>query len=792
MSQSWKFYSGQIRLASSMAIGVAIAYCAVDCVFAQSAITPDNTLGSQSSRVDTNQFDGSTEVLRGGVSQGNNLFHSFQEFNVSEGRAAFFLSPGNIQNIVARVTGSNSSKIMGILGTFQTIDGNILPSNANLFLINPNGIIFGPNAVLSVGGSFVGSTASAIKFADGTEFSATSPQTTPLLTVSVPLGLQFGGTATDIRVQGAVSVQPGKTLALVGGNVNLDNGFLQAQGGQIALGGILGEGTIRLNLDSNNQPLSFPNNVPTADVSLSNRAIVDVSGEGGGNIQVQGRRVTLSNGSLLFADTQGSQNGRGISIGAEQLTIQDGSQISASTSGSGTGGSLTVKASDFVQAIGTDADGNPSALFADTFGTGAAGNLTIDTGQLMIENGANVSASTRGNQGRGGTLQVTAAMVKLSGNSAIGNFPSGLFTQTLGSGDAGSLTIDTRQLIVRDGAQVTAGTNINSQGKGGNLTVFASDLVELSGTGLNGSPNSGLFASTRGTGDAGSLTITTGQLIVRDGARVTVAGVESGNAGNLQIQARDLSLDGGKLIAETKSGQGGNITLQGLDLLLLRNNSQITTSADTSQVGADVAGGNIDINSKLIVAVPGENSDITANAFRGRGGNINITTQGIFGVDRRVQETSQTNDITASSQLGINGRIQINTPDVDPDRGTVALPAQVVDVSGQIASGCAAFNGETGSTFVVTGRGGLSPNPYEPLSSDVLWSDTRLSVATNQQRSSKTTTIKPPSASAPVEINPAIGWVFNGKGEVTLIAHAPNTTPYSLGSTGVKCHTLQN
>ncbi|MGI8503467.1 MAG: filamentous hemagglutinin N-terminal domain-containing protein [Hassallia sp.] len=779
----------QLELAISFAMSAAIASGFADSAFAQSLIIPDSTLGTESSRVIPNEFDGSIEVLRGGATRGNNLFHSFLELNVSEGRGAFFLNSSNIQNIITRVTGRNRSEILGTLGTFQMIDGTLAVSNANLFLINPNGIVFGPNAALSLGGSFVGSTASSIKFADGTQFSATANPTTPLLTVSVPIGLQFGKTVRDIQVQGQIAVEPGKTLALIGGNVTLDGGFLQAPGGQIVLGGILGEGTIGLNLDSNNLPFSFPNNVSLGDISLSRRAIVDAtSDEGGGNIQVQGNRVTLTDRSLVFAETLGGQNGKGISIQAEQLTLKDGSQVSTSTFGTGSGGNLTVNASESVQLTGTDADGNPSALFTDTFGAGAAGNLTINTGKLIVEDGANIAAGTRmGSQGSGGTLNVTASdLVKLSGTSMINGIPSGLFAETLSSGDAGSLTINTRQLIVQDGAQVTAGTGTNSTGKGGNLTVRARDSIKLSGTAPNSQSSTGLFSRTRGTGDAGSLMITTPELIVRDGAQVTVEGLGSGNAGNLQIQARSIRLDTrGKLTAQTTSGRGGNISIKDADLLLLQSNSQISTNADTSQLGADVAGGNINIDSNLIVALPEENSDITANAFRGRGGNINITTQGIFGIERRGRQTPQS-DITASSQLGVNGRIQINTPDIDPSRGLLVLPAQVVNPSRQIAQSCGAGNRGTTNEFIVTGRGGLPLSPDDFLSSDVVWSDTRL-IATGQKPSSKTTaTIS--SRPDTVEIIPATGWVFNDKGEVTLIADAPNGTRYGLESTYVRCH----
>jgi filamentous hemagglutinin family protein len=779
MFQNNKSCFWQLKLAIYLAIGGAIACGFADSAFAQSLIIPDSTLGNESSRVVPNSLGGSTEVLMGGATRGNNLFHSFLELNVSQGRTAFFLSPNNIQNIITRVTGRNRSEILGTLGTFQMIDGN--PSNANLFLINPNGIVFGPNAALSLGGSFVASTASSIKFADGIEFSATAPETTPLLTVSVPIGLQFGTTARDIQVQGRIAVVPGKTLALIGGNVTLDGSSLQAhesslqaQGGKIVLGGILGEGTIGLNLDSNNLPFIFPNNVSLGDISLSRHAVVDVGGEGGGNIQVQGNRVTLANGSALAAQTTGSQNGKGISIQAEQLTIKDGSQVSTSTFGAGSAGSLTVNASESVQLTGTTSDGSPSALFANTFGAGAAGNLTINTSSLIVENGANIGASPfEGSQGSGGTLNLTASdLVKLSGTSMINGMPSGLFTQTLGSGDAGSLTINTSSLIVEDGAQITDGTGINSTGRGGNLTVRASDSIKLSGTAPNSQSSTGLFSRTRGTGDAGSLMITTPQLIVQDGAQVTVEGLGSGNGGNLQIQAGSIRLDTtGKLTARTTSGRGGDISIKDTDLLLLRRNSQISTNADTLQLGADVAGGNINIDSKLIVALPEENSDITANAFRGRGGNINITTQGIFGIQRRQVQTPES-DITASSRMGVNGTIQINTPDIDPSRGILRLPAEVFNASRQIAQSCGDRNAGKTNEFIVTGRGGLPLSPDDFLSSDVVWSDTRL-ITTGQKPSSKTTpTIS--SRPDPVEIIPATGWVFNDKGEVTLTADAPN------------------
>jgi large exoprotein involved in heme utilization and adhesion len=100
---------------------------------------------------------------------------------------------------------------------------------ANLFLINPSGILFGTNARLDIGGSFLGTTATSLKFADGTEFSAKAPKSAELLSVSTPIGLQVGKNPGNISYQVqatntkdvyyGLEIKPSKTLALVGGNI---------------------------------------------------------------------------------------------------------------------------------------------------------------------------------------------------------------------------------------------------------------------------------------------------------------------------------------------------------------------------------------------------------------------------------------------------------------------------------------------------------------------------------------------------------------------------------------------
>ena len=156
-------------------------------------VVPDSTLGVESSVVTPRLVNGvPTQQIDGGAVRGANLFHSFEQFNIGEGQAAYFTNPDGIHRIFSRVTGSSRSEILGKMGVL---------GNADLFLINSNGIIFGANAQLNVAGSFIGSTANSVKFSDGTEFKATNPQNS-LLTVSLPVGLQFGQTPSGIVVQG--------------------------------------------------------------------------------------------------------------------------------------------------------------------------------------------------------------------------------------------------------------------------------------------------------------------------------------------------------------------------------------------------------------------------------------------------------------------------------------------------------------------------------------------------------------------------------------------------------------
>ncbi|OWY63952.1 hypothetical protein B7486_50005 [cyanobacterium TDX16] len=797
----------QIWLASTVFL-----CCFANPVLSQAQVTSDGTLPTSVTTEDNRNF-----TITGGSRAGGNLFHSFGEFSVPIGGEAAFDNTLDVQNIISRVTGGSISKIDGLIRA---------NGSTNLFLLNPNGIIFGRDAKLDIGGSFLATTANRLNFADGNFFSATDPQSQPLLTVSVPIGLQFGNTVGSIVNQSlaednsgspvGLQVQPGKTLAMVGGNVFLEGGKLTALGGRIELGSIASPDLVSLTPVVAGWSLGYESVQNFQDIQLSQGALVEMSGESRGDIQLRGRRIAIADGSSVAEYNDGANPGgtlkvkasealevsgsdselatgafstgkaADITIETRQLIVSEYSFIDTSSNGDGRGGNLTVNASDSVVVNGS---GGLSRLSTQAFGGGDAGELQVKTGRLILRDGGQISSSTR-DAGNGGNILIDASeSVEVSGQGedAVGRVvKSGLFSETTRpsrptpfTGNGGSLKINTGRLFVQDGASISVAAGTGSTGQAGSLDINALKSVEVSGIG------STLLAESASPKPAGNLNISTDNLLVQNGAEVNVSSEGAGDAGNLQVQANSIRLDnGGKLTATSISGEGGNIELSNLNLLLLRGNSEISTDA----TGGTGNGGNINIDTDLLVGT--ENSDITANAIKGRGGNIQINTQGIFGIESRSQRTSGS-DITATSQQGVNGVVEINRPESDPNADLVTLPAEIIDVSGLVAQGCSAGGSNLargGSEFVVTGRGGLPPTPAEATRSDTVLADLGTPVQSQENRSSAAIPSNPtPAESAPplVEAN---GWVIGDKGEVLLTASAPTVTPDIPWLTPTSCH----
>jgi large exoprotein involved in heme utilization and adhesion len=353
------------------------------------------------------------------------------------------------------------------------------------------------------------------------------------------------------------------------------------------------------------------------------------------------------------------------------------------------------------------------------------------------------------------------------------------------SGQGGMISITAESVNVINGATLT--TSTRGRGDAGSIAITARDRVFVDGVGREGLPTTILSSVQPGaTGNGRNIVIDSQSLTIQNGAQIAVGSQGTGVGGDIRIRTDFLTLDRqGKISAETASTTGGNITLDVPNLLLLRRGSNLSTTAGTAQAGGD--GGNIAIASGFIVAVAAEDSNITADAFTGQGGNIDITTPGIFGIEFRDRQTPLS-DITASSQFGINGVVEIDKLDVDPSNGLVALPSNVVDAGKLITQNCRG-TGETASQqseFVVTGRGGLPPNPSQSLSSDAIWSDLQAHALLNQPVNSAQTQARKlsPAAEAIVE---AQGLVIGANGNIMLVAQASTITPDNSALKPVSC-----
>ena len=269
-------------------------------------IIPDQSLGNESSVVtpNVNLKNAIADYIEGGAVRGNNLFHSFSEFNVLEQGRVYFASPSSIENILTRVTGNNLSDISGTLG----VNGS-----ANLFLLNPQGIIFGQNSQLDITGSFLATTADSYVFKNGFSYSASNPDAPPLLTVNIPVGLQFGSgmgqiinrsrklpetnlsesTDGSLPIPEGLRVASGQTLSLIGGEVILEGGYINTSQGKIELGGIGAENTVKLIPQGNSWQTNYADVNTFADLKINQQGGIDGGQTGGSQITLTGNNISL-------------------------------------------------------------------------------------------------------------------------------------------------------------------------------------------------------------------------------------------------------------------------------------------------------------------------------------------------------------------------------------------------------------------------------------------------------------------------------------------------------------------
>ena len=297
----------------------------------------DQTLGEESSIV-TKSRQPNRELIKGGARRGENLFHSFEEFNIGSGKEVFFFNPSQVDNIFSRVTGTKSTTISGKLG---------VKGDSSLYLMNPNGIIFSGNAQLDINGSFLATTANNIVFQDGSAFSSIKPSPPALLTVNVPVGLNLGNNSRPIIVrdtpftlsetpfvglfptptiiddtQTGLRVSPGHTLGIVAPIVNLKSALINSSGSDIEIVGA-DEGFVSIALNDRGFSLDVNKNTALGRINIEDLSAIDTSGPFASNINLKSRELTLRNGSFISTTSTGNSNSA-INIFAKESILVSG------------------------------------------------------------------------------------------------------------------------------------------------------------------------------------------------------------------------------------------------------------------------------------------------------------------------------------------------------------------------------------------------------------------------------------------------------------------------------------
>ncbi|MDM8559395.1 filamentous hemagglutinin N-terminal domain-containing protein [Candidatus Parabeggiatoa sp. HSG14] len=721
-------------------------------------ITTDGSLGSRANLPGPDYLIGADL----GRQMDGNLFHSFQDFNLQSLESVTFSGPNTVQNILSRVTGGNPSNIDGLIRS-------TIP-NADMYFLNPYGIMFGPNAKLDVQGSFHASTADYLQLGENGRFDARNPSDS-LLTIAPITAFGFlTDNPSPIYFQGSQLHLPSE-ITIVGGNILMEQANLLAggggmNGGHIKIASVASQGEVVL-LESDLLVSSFDD---LGNISLFGRGelevgddadILNVDGKQAGLVLIRGKNMLLANRGFIDANTYGGNAdetdpgaGKGVNIKlsgqlkltetsdivskalgswqtapimieVERLELRDGSQISSNVWSSGQGNHLTIKANEILLSGLSDITitSNAGIITRNASGISSISNtskldaiestINIEAKRLIIENQAQINVASIGTSNAGSVNLKVEHLEVIQGGAII--------STTIGLGNGGSIYIDADNIILSEVGSINSSGFGPGKGKAGDITIEANNLelfnggninISTLGLGKSGAINikvldslhlsgqadesqfffydfvneqiGGLFpvlgvipedligpskisaaVINLGPESAGNIDIEAGRLSLQNGVKITGEHRGMGDAGNIGIRVSDIRLNQSTITTETfGGGGGGNITFNVPNLLYLRE-GDITTSVGTGRG----QGGDISIENPTFVAM--DKGKIIAQADVGHGGNIRIAAEQFL--------KSPESLISASSRLGLDGSVHINSPTVDMNAFLVVLPGGFVE-----------------------------------------------------------------------------------------------------------------
>lgn len=646
---------------------------------ANAQVTPDITLPFDSTVTsDSNNF-----VVQGGTEVGSNLFHSFEQFSIPTGSVTYFNNSAIIQNIFSRVTGNSVSSIDGLIRVNGT---------ANLFLLNPNGIIFGPNAELNIGGSFLGSTAERINFSNGTVFSAVLPEYTPLLTVDLPIGLGFGSNPGEIIIQGTghalsfvnptlpigspiagagrsptgLRTAPEKTLALLGGPVTFEGGILSAPSGQIEVGSVA-DGIVTLSFVNSGFSLKYDGASSLQNIQLNRNALIDASGTANGRINILGKNLEINDGSIILVSKAADPMGGKINIKTVDYVKLNGITDPSN---------FYVKGNFFDLRNNSDISSSEiiRGIISQSFANAKGADIKIDTKDLIVQNFSAISTNNYGTN-KGGNIEINlSGELQIIGAPPVKFLflPSFISTANFSSGRAGDIKISGNLLNIREGGLLLSQSF--GSGNGGNIFADFSSTVDIAG-GFTISPaanafvHSALATTALSTGNAGDVFINTKELIIEDGGRVSAATAALGTAGNITINASELVNIRGKI---SDSKQDNSFDLSQISSAATQTNNFFIRVFNLPNVPLGKAG-SINIKTKKI-SIQDE-------------GKISVISEGLANAGEILIESSKISldagGISATTTSGEGGDISLRSRQLQLQNGsTISATAGLVSGTG--------------------------------------------------------------------------------------------------------------
>ncbi|MDM8523684.1 CHAT domain-containing protein [Desulfococcaceae bacterium HSG8] len=576
-----------------------------------------------------------------GKQAGGNLFHSFDTFNINTHGSAIFTGPDSVENIISRVTGGSSSRIDGLL--HSEIQG------ADFFLLNPAGVMFGPNASLDISGSFHVSTANYLRLGEDARFDAVHTDNT-VLTASPPSAFGFlSNTPASVSFEGSgseyveknwnrkgISVPEGETISVIGGEINITNFVsdtfqletrLRAPGGRINIASAASAGEFVFN-DFDSDASFFEK---FGDITLSGGSKIDVSGNQSGEICIRGGRFVVSGGSGISSET-GDRDGGGIDIQmSDSLKITNGGYIYTTTKGDGRGSDISIS-SEVVEVIDggkISADSGTKYYLDKKNIRGDGGDIKLDGNRVEIRNGA--LSTTAFDRGKGGDISVSADVLTIAGG--------GILTTTVDEGRGGDISISSEVMEFTDNGAIFANS--------GTMDSFNERVIR---------------------GDGGDIKLNGNRIEIRKGFVSTTA-FNRGKGGDISVSADVLTIAGGGILTTTYSdGRGGDISISA-DVLKIVSNNDIPTSSEIVSDG-EAEGDDGDIKGGILATVTlgnGDAGDILISAET-----VHISERGLLKSDSGTILIPENETILYGTVKGSSGNIILDTNHLEIKRGEIS------------------------------------------------------------------------------------------------------------------------